>query len=95
MLSQRLSMPKLFETLRRREFEHATQALSKELGLLHNAPIEGEQISGTFTNPVALPSGKYAVVQKALGFTLVPWRPDIEPMCGKEIMGTASAQGIQ
>jgi type IV secretory pathway VirD2 relaxase len=86
---------KLFETLRHREYAHATQAISKELGLTHGAPLEGEQISGTFTKSVALASGKYAVVQKAHEFTLVPWRPVIEPMRGKEITGTASAQGIQ
>jgi hypothetical protein len=87
--------PRLFETLRRREYDHATQALSKELGLPHNSPLEGEQINGTFTKSVALASGKYAIIQKAQEFTLVPWRPDMEPMRGKEITGTASAQGIQ
>jgi hypothetical protein len=87
--------PKLFETLRHREYDHATQALSKEFGLPHNAPLEGEQIGGTFTKSVTLASGKYAIIQKALEFTLVPWRPDMEPMRGKEIIGTASAQGIQ
>ena len=34
-------------------------------------------------------------MQKAQEFTLVPWRPDMEPMRGKEITGTTSAQGIQ
>jgi hypothetical protein len=87
--------PKLFETLRRREYEQATQALSKELGLPHNAPMEGEQISGTYIKPATLASGKYAIIQKAQEFTLVPWRPDMEPMRGKAITGTASAQGIQ
>ena len=87
--------PKLFETLRRRDYEHATQVLSKELGLPHDSPMEGEQISGTYSKPVTLASGKYAIIQKAQEFTLVPWRPDMEPMRGKEITGTASAQGIQ
>jgi type IV secretory pathway VirD2 relaxase len=87
--------PKLFETLRHREYDHAAQNLSKELGLPHNAPIEGEQISGTFTKSVILASGKHAVIQKALEFTLVPWRTDMEPMRGKEITGAASAHGIQ
>jgi type IV secretory pathway VirD2 relaxase len=87
--------PRLFETLRRREYDHATQAISKELGLTHNTPIEGEHISGTYTKPVTLASGKYALVQKSREFTLVPWRPDMEPMRGKVITGTASAQGIQ
>lgn len=86
---------KLFETLRHREYEKATQALSKEQGLSHYSPIEGEQISGTYTKPVTLASGKYAIIQKAHEFTLLPWRPDMEPMRGKEITGTASAQGIQ
>jgi type IV secretory pathway VirD2 relaxase len=86
---------KLVETLRRREYDHATHALSKELGLPHNAPIEGEQVSGTFKQSVTLVSGKYAIIQKAQEFTLVPWRSDMEPMRGKEITGTASAHGIQ
>jgi type IV secretory pathway VirD2 relaxase len=87
--------PKLFETLRHREYEKATQALSKEQGLTHYSPIEGEHVSGTFSKSVNLASGKYAVVQKSQEFTLVPWRPDMEPMRGKVITGTASAHGIQ
>lgn len=86
---------KLFEILRHREYGQATQALSKEHGLAHYSPLEGEQISGTFSKSVNLASGKYAVVQKSREFTLVPWRSDMEPMRGKVISGTASAQGIQ
>jgi Protein of unknown function (DUF3363) len=62
--------PKLFETLLRREYEHATQVLSKELGMPHDSLMEGEQISGTYTKPVSLASGKYAIIQKAQEFTL-------------------------
>ena len=87
--------PKLFDSLRRREYEHATQVLSKELGMPHDSLMEGEQISGIYTKPVSLASGKYAIIQKAHEFTLVPWRPDMEPMRGKEITGTSSANGIQ
>ena len=67
----------------------------RELGLSHYAPLEGEHISGTFSKTVTLASGKYAVVQKAQEFTLVPWRPDMEQMRGKAITGTATALGIQ
>ncbi len=87
--------PKLLETLRRREYDHATRAFSKEHGLAHYSPLEGEQISGTFSKSITLASGKYAIIQKSQEFTLVPWRPDMEPMRGKEITGNASAQGIQ
>jgi hypothetical protein len=87
--------PKLFETLRGREYEHASQAVSKELGLSHYTPMEGKQISGMFTKSVTTASAKYAIVQKAHEFTLVPWRPDMERMRGKEIAGITSGQGIQ
>ena len=87
--------PKLFETLRLREYQSAAQSLSRELGLSHHAPVEGEQISGTFTKMVNLASGKYAIVEKSQEFTLVPWRPEMESLRGKSIAGTASAQGIQ
>ncbi len=87
--------PRLLEALQQREQAHAAKALSRELGLSHYAPLEGEQISGAFSKTVTLASGKYAVVQKAQEFTLVPWRPDMEQMRGKAITGTTTAQGIQ
>ena len=87
--------PKLFETLRQREYQSAAQSLSRELGLSHHAPVEGEQISGTFTKTVNLASGKYAIVEKSHEFTLVPWRSEMESLRGKSLAGTASAQGIQ
>jgi type IV secretory pathway VirD2 relaxase len=87
--------PRLFDTLRLREYQYAAQSLSPELGLSPLMPIEGEQISGTFTKTVNLASGKYAIVKKSLEFTLVPWRPEMESLRGKSISGTASAQGIQ
>ena len=87
--------PKLCETLLLREYQSAAQSLSRETGLLHHAPVEGEQISGTFTRTVNLASGKYAIVEKSHEFTLVPWRPEMEPMRGKSLAGKVSAQGIQ
>ena len=87
--------PKLFETLRQREYQSAVQSLSRELGLSHHAPLEGEQIIGTFSKTVNLASGKYAVVEKSHEFTLVPWRPEMEPLRGKSIAGKTTAQGIE
>jgi hypothetical protein len=60
--------PKLLEALHQREQVHAAIALSRELGHSHYAPLEGEQISGTFSKSVTVASGKYAVVQKAQEF---------------------------
>ena len=88
--------PKLLEALSHREYDTCDTRLFRKNLVCHTThPWKGEQISGTFTKSVTLASGKYAVIQKAQEFTLVPWRPDMEPMRGKEITGTASAQGIQ
>lgn len=83
------------EALRQREQVHATRSLTKELGLAHYAPLEGEQISGTFTQTTHLASGKYAIVQRAQEFTLVPWRLNMEQPRSKAISGTATAHGIE
>lgn len=53
-----------------------------------------KRIDGTFSLPVNLASGKYAVFQKSKDFTLVPWRPKLERFRGKPLSGTVGSQGI-
>ena len=33
------------------------------------------------------PSGRFAMIDDGLGFSLVPWRPVIENQIGRQIMG--------
>ena len=42
---------------------------------------------GVFKQTVQLSSGKFALVENAHEFTLVPWRPVIENRLGCEVMG--------
>ena len=44
-------------------------------------------MQGVFKETVQLSSGKFALVENAREFTLVPWRPVIENQLGREVMG--------
>jgi type IV secretory pathway VirD2 relaxase len=86
--------PQLFNQLRARDLVNASDRLAKELNLKAWQPMEGENISGTYLRPVTLASGKFAIVQRAHEFTLVPWQSQLEQRLGKSVRGTADANGI-
>ena len=68
--------------------------MSAQLGLTHVNVGEGESVTGTYVRSAHLASGKYAIVQNAKEFTLVPWQPQMERFRGREISGSVGAQGI-
>ncbi|MDP1702694.1 MAG: DUF3363 domain-containing protein [Aestuariivirga sp.] len=80
--------------LGRRELQRAAVGISTRSGLGHANPLEGEQFSGTYKHSVTLASGKYAIIENAKEFVLVPWKPSLEDLKGKVISGTANNQGI-
>ena len=84
----------LLGQLRARDIMRSSETISKELGLNAWHPVEGEAVSGTYLRPVTLASGKFAIVQRAHEFTLVPWQAQLEPRLGKFVQGTADANGI-
>jgi hypothetical protein len=47
----------------------------------------GEQIQGKCTSTVQLASGKFAMIENAFEFQLVPWRQVIDEHLGREITG--------
>ena len=91
---QFLPAPNLLQQLRQRDLRQASIALSKELGLTHVEPFEGQQITGKFSRTAELASGKYAVIQKAKEFVLVPWQREFENTRSRPISGVAGGQGI-
>ena len=52
------------------------------------------QIEGVYKEAIERPSGKFAVIERARDFTLVPWRPVMERRLGQSISGRVSAGGI-
>ncbi len=59
----------------------------EKLDKTFTASAEGQKIEGRYKRPVDLPQGRFAVVEQAREFTLVPWRETIEKRCGLEISG--------
>nr|WP_186398363.1 DUF3363 domain-containing protein [Stappia sp. P2PMeth1] len=84
----------LLATLREREIAHAGTEMAASKGLPFRATADGESISGKFTGTVQLSSGKFAVVEKAHEFTLVPWRPVIDRQLGREVMGVVQGGSV-
>jgi Protein of unknown function (DUF3363) len=84
----------LINKLRDRDLRQASVALSKELGLACSEPCEGERIDGVYARPVVLASGRFAIIQKAKEFTLVPWQQNLERMRGKTVAGNVTGHGI-
>jgi hypothetical protein len=57
-------------------------------------PACSGQIEGVYREPVQLVSGKFAVIEKARDFTLVPWRPVLDRELGKNVRGMMRGDAI-
>jgi type IV secretory pathway VirD2 relaxase len=83
----------LLSTLRRRELDDVTGKLAAQTGLSHRPPTEGDSVSGTYSRRLNLASGRFAMIDDGLGFSLVPWRPALERRMGQHVSGVVSAGG--
>lgn len=75
----------LLARLRDRELATAAAALAAETGLTHRPLVDGATVSGTYRGSLQLASGRFAMLESGLGFSLVPWRPVVESRLGKSI----------
>lgn len=77
----------LLSTLERQEIERVGQKLASEQGLTFKAIEDGQTLRGRLIGSTQLASGRFAMIDDGLGFSLVPWRPVIEQEIGREVMG--------
>jgi hypothetical protein len=77
----------LLATLRRRELLEAASKLSGETGLTYQPAANGDHVSGVYRQRVTLASGRFAMIDDGLGFQLVPWRPALEKVLGRQVGG--------
>ncbi|MGE0544121.1 MAG: DUF3363 domain-containing protein [Geminicoccaceae bacterium] len=47
----------------------------------------------TLVGSTQLPSGRFAMIDDGIGFSLVPWRPALEQYVGRAISGVALPDG--
>jgi type IV secretory pathway VirD2 relaxase len=82
----------MLHQLRERDIRRASAMMSAQVGLTHVNVGESENITGTYVRSAHLASGKYAIVQNAKQFTLVPWQPQMERFRGRAVFGPCAAR---
>lgn len=78
----------LLATLRGRELAKAAQDIAKKTGLEHRQVSDGRRVAGIYRRSVVLVSGRFAVLDDGIGFSLVPWKGAIEPWLGHNLAAT-------
>ncbi len=84
----------LLKTLEQRELKKVAAMITEETGKVFRKVAKGDQIEGTYTKPVELVSGKYAVIENSKEFSLVPWRSVLERARGQSISGVVGGSSI-
>lgn len=80
--------------LQRRELLRLARRLSNELGSEFSETGKGDRIEGRVTRRIDAEGGRYALVEKAKQFTLVPWKPVLDRHIGKEVAGVMRESGV-
>ncbi|HEJ9964968.1 TPA: relaxase/mobilization nuclease and DUF3363 domain-containing protein [Pseudomonas aeruginosa] len=84
----------LLGTLRNRELAQAAKDIAGETGLEHRPVADGQRVAGIYRRSVMLASGRYAMLDDGMGFSLVPWRPVIEKRLGQQLAATVRGGGV-
>jgi len=84
----------LLTTLRNREITHAAKDIAAKTGREHRPMVDGQRVAGMYRRSVMLASGRYAMLDDGMGFSLVPWKPVIEPRLGRQIAATVRGSSV-
>lgn len=86
--------PGALAALQRRELLRLARRLTGELKSEFVETKSGDRAAGTLTRRIDAAGGRYALVEKAKQFTLVPWKPMLERHIGKEVGGRMRESGV-
>ena len=84
----------LLSTLRERELTVAGRSLQDQTGLIYRRAEEGAQVSGIYRRSIWLASGRFAMLEDGLGFSLLPWRQVIERSLGQQVSAVVRGQSV-
>jgi len=84
----------LLQTLERRELAEVGARMTRETGLDYVETKPGDRITGTYRRMLTFNSGRFALIERARDFSLVPWRPVLERAKGQAVTGVAGGEGI-
>lgn len=84
----------LLATLRGRELAKVVQDIVAETGLEHRPVADGQRVAGIYRRSLMLASGRYAMLNDGMGFSLVPWKPVIEQRSGHSVVAVLRGDGV-
>jgi hypothetical protein len=84
----------LLATLRTRELAAVARSIESDTGLSYRETRDGESIRGVYRRSLDLASGRFAMLDDGVGFSLVPWRPVMEEHLGRQLRGVAVGMNI-
>ncbi|HJU25465.1 MAG TPA: relaxase/mobilization nuclease and DUF3363 domain-containing protein, partial [Rhodanobacteraceae bacterium] len=84
----------LLATLRGRELAQTAKAIGTETGLTHRPVADGQRVAGIYRRSLMLASGRFAMLDDGMGFSLVPWKPVIEQRLGQQLAATVRGGGV-
>ncbi|WP_272992295.1 DUF3363 domain-containing protein, partial [Spongiibacter tropicus] len=64
-------------------------------GLEFRQPADGDQVSGIYRRSLVLTSGRFAMLDDGMGFSLVPWKPVIEQRLGHSLSAVVRGNGVR
>jgi hypothetical protein len=79
--------PEMMRSLKQRETAHVAATLSRQLNAIHVPHEPGSRVSGIYERAITTPMGRLAVIRREDTFTLAPWKPALEAMRGRAVMG--------
>jgi hypothetical protein len=84
----------LLATLRGREVETTGKKIASETGLTYRPAADDARVNGIYRRSVMLSSGRFAMLDDNVGFSLVPWKPVIEQRLGQTMTATICGGGV-
>ena len=89
-----IAVQNLIEKLTERELTDVSSKLESETGLKYQPVKNGQQVVGIYRRSLILNSGRFAMLETSGGFSLLPWRPIIEPQLGRNVSAILSGNYV-
>lgn len=89
-----LLAPNLLLRLRNRELTEAGKKIQNQTGLAHRLLRDGERATGVYRRTIQLTSGRFAMLDDGVGFSLVPWKPILEHRLGRAMSAVVRGSSV-
>jgi hypothetical protein len=84
----------LLSTLRDRELSAVGKSLQDQIGKAYRPMQDGGRVSGVYRRSIQLTSGRFAMLDDGMGFSLVPWRPVVEQRLGQHVSAIVRGDSV-